>query len=112
MKADTLANKLREVLHSDIDIKRPVKKAEIQLRGMDNSITTDEILEIVATHGECSSFGIKLGTFRRMKSGLNMIWIFLLLTAAVKLSKVRKLRFGWTRVSVELGPRSLQCFKC
>ncbi|XP_047033951.1 uncharacterized protein LOC124640283 [Helicoverpa zea] len=53
-KADALAAKMREVLNpEDVRVSRPVKTAEVRIAGLDDSVTSEEVVAAVARSGEC-----------------------------------------------------------
>jgi len=107
-------DKLREKLgEKEIVISRPTTMAEIMITGLDESVTKEEVVDIIVEHGECLVEEIKAGDIKRMYNGLGMIWARCPLRAANVMAKEEKVRIGWTIAKVELLPRRpLQCFKC
>lgn len=112
-KADQLALKLREVLKTSAVISRPIKKGELRLIGLDESILSEEISKVIANNGGCTVDEVKVGLIRIMKNGLRMVWVQCPLSAAVKISNPGKIKIGWTIARVELlKARPMQCFRC
>ena len=66
-KADYLAAKLKKVFpdEGDVRISRPVKRAEIRICGLDESIHPGEIKDTIAAKGGCDSEDIKVGEIKR-----------------------------------------------
>jgi len=113
-KAKMLADKLKEKLdEKEIIISRPTAMAEMMITGLDESVTKEEVVDIIIEYGECLAEEIKVGVIKRMYNGLGMIWARCPLRAANVMAKEEKVRIGWTIAKVELLPRRpLQCFKC
>ncbi|EFN74355.1 Gag-Pol polyprotein, partial [Camponotus floridanus] len=56
---------------------------------------------------------VQTGDIRAMKNGLGMIWVKCPLNTAVLLSKMEKVRIGWSVIRIEmLQAREKQCFRC
>lgn len=112
-KADALATKLREVLQDDARVSRPMIRGEIRIWGLDDSVGIDEVACVVAECGDCLLTDVKTGPMNRMRNGLGSIWVQCPLGTAVKVSKLGKLRIGWSMAGVELlRARPIQCFRC
>ncbi|XP_011062989.1 PREDICTED: uncharacterized protein LOC105151143 [Acromyrmex echinatior] len=117
-KAEALVDRLKAVLaESDfkdrVSVVRPVRRAEIRLINVDQSVTAEEVIKAVATIGEVPTTDIRIGPFRPGRVGLNMIWVQCPLTCANKLIKVGRIRLDWSSASiVPLAKRRLQCFRC
>jgi len=113
IKADTLASRLREIIGENAAVSRPVVKADIRLSGFDDSVIKDEIITIVTEYGNCLASDVRVGQFRPMRNGLNMVWLQCPLSAAIKLSKKSRINIGWSVARVEMmRSRPVQCFKC
>lgn len=113
IKADKLAERLREVLGSEYAVNRPTIKGELRILGLDDTITPEEVAGNIAKIGECSPFDVKVGAVRVLKNGSGSIWAQCPLTAAIKISKQGKIRMGWTMAKVILlEKRQIQCYKC
>jgi len=112
-KADALAGKLKEILQDEAKIARPTTKGEIRIIGLDDSVTTEEVKDAIVQYGKCTLENIKVGAIRPMNNGLFKIWAQCPLSAAVKITSLKKIKLGWTLVRVDLlDPRPVQCFKC
>lgn len=113
-KADALAAKLKEVLQEEeAVVARPVVKGEVQIIGLDDSVTCKEVREVVANLGGCTPEEVRTGELRKMPNGLSTIWVQCPLAAVTRVASGEKLRIGWTIARVELlRARPLQCFRC
>lgn len=114
-KADALAGKLTELFAGEESIKitRPYKKAELRIRGLDDSVNTTEIIEALSREGKCSVDQIKLGDIKWSPNGTGTVWVQCPLATAKTVTMQRRLRIGWLSYRVDaLPPRRLQCFKC
>lgn len=80
-KADSLAGKLREALSGVAQVFRPIAKGEILLIGLDESVTTEEVITTVAKKGNCLAFDLKAGPISRMANGLEIVWLQCPITA-------------------------------
>lgn len=105
---------MSKILTGKAKISRPSIKGEIKLViGLDESISTDEVLEAVASEGSCRQDEIKVGQIGRNRSGNGIVWIKCPKIAAVMLAEKKKIQIGWSSVSVELlKSRPIQCHKC
>lgn len=109
-KAETLKQKLVEVIGDVATVSRPVRKGEFRILGLDDSITEQEVVEVVAETGDCAVKDVKVGQLRKMSNGMFAIWAQCPLAAAIKITKPGKVRIGWTVAKVELlKARPLQC---
>lgn len=112
-KAKELVARLQGVLMDSAVVSCPVKKRELRIIGFDESVTLEEITEVLSETGQCSASDIKVGPIRFMRNGLGMVWAQLPVAAAVRVVEVGRIRIGWTMARVELlKARPLQCFRC
>ena len=115
-KADILATKLREVFveEREIKISRPIKRAEIRICGLDDSIQPEEVRERVAAEGGCNIEEVKTGEImRRSPRGLGTVWVQCPALAAKALADKGKIIIGWVSARVEvLKARPMICFRC
>lgn len=113
-KADSLAQKLKEAFSpDDIRVHRPVKCADVRISGLDDSVTTDEIISAVARDGECSVDSIRSGEIQSEYSGLGAVIVKCPVDVARKLSKNGRLLIGWVSAQVRLmQARPMRCYKC
>lgn len=102
--ADKLALSLRQALagKDGVHVQRPVKMAELRLRGLDDSITTLEVLEAVARTGGCEVEEIHLGEIKKTPGGMGVIWIRCPLKAANQIMQTAQMRIGWALTRAEL----------
>lgn len=114
-KADQLAAKLRDTIGrtEGIKITRPCKTAELRIKSLDESITPNEVREVLACKGQCSTEEVRVGNIRKVSSGLGTIWAKCPLVPANRIAEAGKIQVGWTAARVEmLADRPLQCYKC
>lgn len=112
-KADRLQEELGKLFQdTGVKIARPIKRAEMRIRGLDDSITTVEVAQAVALMGECQIKEIKMGEIKFSPYGLGTLWLQCPLTAARKIANAGKIKIGWTSVPIELlEARPLQCYR-
>lgn len=108
--ADVLADKMDEVLKGKgVRIGRPSKFAELRIRGVDVSVTPDDITAAIALLGGCSRSEVRVGRVRETNSGLCTAWVRCPALAAKRMSSVGSVRLGWGFASIELlRPRPLR----
>lgn len=46
-KADALASKLKEVFQNEFTVNRPVRKGEVRVVGLDDSVSQDEVACVI-----------------------------------------------------------------
>lgn len=114
IKADALASKLRGALGEEVArVTRPVKRADLRIAGLDESVTKPELIVAIASSGGCSQEECRIGEIRRAPSGLGTVWVNCPATAAKKLAETGRMKVGWVMARVEaLLPRPLLCFRC
>ncbi|XP_041987882.1 uncharacterized protein LOC121739462 [Aricia agestis] len=113
-KADSLAEKLREVLDPDVvKVGRPAKCVEMRIAGLDDSATTAEVLEAVSREGGCPANSIRSGPIRKGRWGDGSLWLSVPVAAAKKLLSLGRLRVGWVSAKVTLlAARPKRCYRC
>ncbi|XP_046743142.1 uncharacterized protein LOC124409516 [Diprion similis] len=116
-KADELASCLgkavREECGDRVYVTRPTMKAELRIRGLDDSATMEEVRVTLAKEGECRPEDVKVGPLRRMANDLHSAWVQCPLEAATKVADKGRLRIGWTSARVDLlDARPKQCYRC
>jgi len=89
-KAEALVDRLRVVLaESDyrdkVSVVRPVRRAEIRLVNVDQSVSAEEVAKEVATFGEVSTGDIRIDSVRPGRGGLNIVWVQCPLACASRL---------------------------
>ncbi|XP_020294523.1 uncharacterized protein LOC109860079 [Pseudomyrmex gracilis] len=96
-----------------IRVARPVKTAELRVKGLDDFGTPEEIKEAVVATGNCRSTDVKVGRARASPSGLLTAWIQCPVSAAKKIADAGALRIEWVRAPVKvLERRPMQCHRC
>lgn len=114
-KADALASRMREVLKDKegVRIHRPIKTAEIRIRGLESSIRKEEVIEAVAEKGVCHPHEIQVGEVRKISGNQGSLWLRLPLVAAKKAVEGGSIQIGWSKVRISLlEARPLRCHKC
>lgn len=72
---------------SDIRITRSIRMGEIRLNDLDDSVTPDEIKNLIAFNGECLTKDIKVGIIKiTTRNGLGITWVRCPFYAAIKFS--------------------------
>nr|XP_037869235.1 uncharacterized protein LOC119629004 [Bombyx mori] len=109
-KADALAAKMREVLSpEDVRVSRPMKTAEMRIAGLDDSVTSEEVVAAVARSGECPSDKVRAGDIRTDATGLGVVWVRCPVASAKKIALSGRLLVGWVAARVKLlQPRALR----
>lgn len=112
-KADALAGRLSEIVREKgVKITRPYKKAELRVRDLDESVTTEDITAAIAKEGDCCCDQIRMGEIKRRAGGLGTVWVQCPLTATKKITQKRRMYIGWLSCRVDaLPPRRLQCYR-
>ncbi|XP_070168805.1 uncharacterized protein [Polyergus mexicanus] len=114
-RADALYADLCRVFagKEEVRLARPVRKAELRLRGLDRSLTAAGIAAAVAGGGGCAAEEVRVGDIKFPTRGLGTAWVQCPLRAANKVAAARAIQVGWSRAQVELlDKRPLQCFRC
>lgn len=114
-KANNLRDRLNAVLDSSrIRVSCPVKKTQVRLSGVDDSITIDEIKQALAKIGECRDDLIECSEIKFFRGSLGVAWAQCPMSVALKVKEAGdKMRIGWSRIKVEvLKPRPVQCYRC
>lgn len=111
-KADAFAAKLREIAPAGVKIDRPVRRKEIRLTGLDDSITRADILVAVAETGKCPPEQVRVRDIRVGFYGTGTVTVLCPEEAALLLAQDRLL-IGWSSCRVHLlEARPLTCFRC
>ncbi|XP_045536688.1 protein MLP1 homolog [Papilio machaon] len=113
-KADSLAQKLREVLGSEVvRVSRPMKMASLRVTGLDDSVTSAEVVAAVAAAGVCPAEQVRAGGINAGRDGLGSIIVTCPVAAAKKIVEGGRLLVGWVSAQIQLlDARPLMCFKC
>lgn len=111
--ADKLSARLKEAVGAEATVSRPVRRGLLRVTGLDESACTTEIVEAVATLGNCSPKEIGTGSMRPMGNGSKSILVRCPITAAQRVASIGRIKAGWTMASVILLDRRLTlCFRC
>lgn len=112
-RADDLAARLREVFRDEARVARPVVRGELRIAGLDDSVTSEEVRSVIAREGKCSEEDVRTGPIRLLSNGLGSVWTQYPLVSTLAVSKLGKLRIGWTLAKVELlKSRPTQYYRC
>ncbi|XP_023940561.2 uncharacterized protein LOC112047623 [Bicyclus anynana] len=113
-KADLLANKLREVLGDDfVTVSRPIKSVDLRVTGLDDSVTSAEVIAAVASVGGCPADQVRAGVVVSGYDGLGAVLVHCPVAAAKKIVAGGRLLVGWVSAQVKLlDARPLMCYRC
>lgn len=114
-KKRTFSQKFKEALEGreGVRVTRPYIKGELRIRGLDESVTTTEVMAEIAKKGGCEVSEIKTGEIRFSKGTMGILWVQCPVAAAEKVAAIGKIKVGWVVAGVEsLSTRPLQCFRC
>ncbi|XP_026830953.1 actin cytoskeleton-regulatory complex protein PAN1-like [Ooceraea biroi] len=113
-KADELASRLEKVFEgSGVRVTRPLKKAELRVRRLDDAATAESVARAVAAAGGCDPRDIEVGLIQRSPDGLGTSWIRLPAQAGGKVADLGRIRVGWAWAPITvLEPRPLMCYRC
>ncbi|XP_046974679.1 uncharacterized protein LOC124540949 [Vanessa cardui] len=112
-QAEKLADKLRTVLDGVASVVHPVKKVDIKVTGLDDSVTKVKIIAAVAREGNCAPEDLRCGEIARGPGYMGMVRVTCPIAAAKKLSDAGRLLVGWSSARVcVLEQRPLRCYKC
>ncbi|XP_047998737.1 uncharacterized protein LOC125236086 [Leguminivora glycinivorella] len=113
-KADKLAEAIKQQIgEENVRVSRPSKSAEICVTGLDESVTTEEVVAAVARTEGCTPDSIKVGETRQSFSGLGAVWVQCPVGAAQKVVSGGRLLVGWVSAQVKLlEKRPLRCYRC
>ncbi|XP_026483831.2 uncharacterized protein LOC113391918 [Vanessa tameamea] len=112
-QAERLAEKLRTALDGVADVVRPVKKADLKVTGLDDSVTSEKLAAAIARAGDCSIESVKCGVMQRGPGYMGMVRVTCPLTAAKKLAAAGRLLVGWSSAKVAVvEQRPMRCYKC
>lgn len=112
-QADNLADKLRGVLGEAVKVSRPAKRASLRISGLDDSVTSADVVTEVAKSGNCTADSIKIGEVRQGPGGMGSVWVQCPATAAQTLTDAGRLLVGWSSAAVRLlEPRPMKCYRC
>ncbi|CAG9791191.1 unnamed protein product [Diatraea saccharalis] len=112
-QADLLASKLRDLLGDAVEVTRPIKRTDLRVTELDDSVTSDELKMALANQGGCPPEKLVVGPISMGVGGLRMALLRCPVAAAEVLAKRGRVLVGWTSARVKrLDPLPLRCFKC
>ncbi|CAG9786581.1 unnamed protein product [Diatraea saccharalis] len=112
-QADLLASKLRNLLGASVEVTRPIKRTDLRVTELDDSVTSDELKAALANQGGCPPEQLVMGPIGMGSGGLRMALLRCPMAAADILAKKGRVLVGWTSARVKrLDPLPLRCFKC
>ena len=92
---------------------RPSKTVELRISGQDDSVTSNEVAEVLGATGECSPHDVKVGEIKVAPNGLGTCWVRCPVKAGKAILATPRIRVGWSSCRAILLPsRGLQCHKC
>lgn len=97
-KAGKLAHALQQLLTNEAKIARPIINGELRMFGLDDSISKEEVKDLMTEIGKCSDEAITIGDIKPMRNGLGMIWAQCPLTLAIQMANLKTVRLGWSRI--------------
>ncbi|XP_026828426.1 uncharacterized protein LOC105275209 [Ooceraea biroi] len=98
-KADALSGRITTALQDmKVTVARPIKKAELRVKGLEDSFTLTEVRESLARVGGCPPEAIDLGPIKTGPDGMGVVWARCLAAATHKAAALGRVQIGWTRV--------------
>ncbi|XP_053602948.1 uncharacterized protein LOC128680692 [Plodia interpunctella] len=111
--ADSLAEKLREVIGGEAEVTRPFKAAQIRVSGLDEGVTPEALKEATARAGKCLPGQVRVGNIRMAPDMTASVIITCPVAAANALIDEGRLLVGWTAAKVRgLEALPMRCFRC
>ncbi|XP_053608977.1 uncharacterized protein LOC128674479 [Plodia interpunctella] len=111
--ADSLAEKLREIIGSEAEVTRPIKAAQIRVSGLNEGITPEALIEATARAGKCLPGQVRVGNIRMAPDMTASAIITCPVAAANALINEGRLLVGWTAAKVRgLEALPMRCFRC
>ncbi|XP_013165260.1 PREDICTED: uncharacterized protein LOC106116068, partial [Papilio xuthus] len=113
-KADSLAQRLREVLDGGVvRVARPVKTVALRVAGLDDATTAAEVVTAVAAAGGCPADQLRAGAMSTGRDGLGSVVVQCPVAAAKKVATDGRLLVGWVSAQARLmDPRPSVCYRC
>ncbi|XP_053622968.1 uncharacterized protein LOC128682345 [Plodia interpunctella] len=111
--ADSLAEKLREIIGGEAEVTRPFKAAQIRVSGLDEGVTPEALTEATARAGKCLPGQVRVGNIRMAPDMTASVIITCPVAAANALIDEGRLLVGWTAAKVRgLEALPMRCFRC
>jgi len=115
-QADALASRIREMFPEEtgLRVSRPVRRVDLRLSGFDESVTPDEIAEVISgCGGTCRAEDIRVGVIRQSQRGECTVWVQAPASVGVPVAAEREITVGWNKPKVALlKGRPLKCYRC
>ncbi|EFN65454.1 hypothetical protein EAG_13578, partial [Camponotus floridanus] len=75
--ADQMASAMRQVAGEarGVRVARSMKRAELRLRGLDDSVTKEEVVDTVAEMAGCRAEDLSVGEITRLPGRLGSVWL-------------------------------------
>jgi len=96
-QADAYAARMREILSDEpgVRITRPVRRVELRISGFVESVTSQEIAEVVSGYGKgCPAEDVRVGAIRTSRDGLCTVWVQAPAVVGLPLADAGKLTLG------------------
>ncbi|XP_025264646.1 uncharacterized protein LOC112638027 [Camponotus floridanus] len=113
--ADRVASAMRQIAEEarGVRVTRPMKRAELRLRGLDDSVTKEEMVDAVAGMAGCRAGDLSVGEISRLPNRLGSVWLRCPVAVSNKILEEGMPRVGLVRpVAVPLPARPMRCFRC
>ncbi|XP_029668579.1 uncharacterized protein LOC115238689 [Formica exsecta] len=93
-RADALYADLRRVFAGEegVRLARPIRKAELRLRGLDRSLAAADIAADVSREGGCVVANVRVGDIKFPTRGLGTVWVQCPLRAANRIAAARAIQ--------------------
>lgn len=112
-RADSLASKMQEAVGDLAFVARPIKRADIRIVDIDDTVSKDDVVKAAAVGGGCEAAQIRAGEIRAYGRGLGVLHMSLPAAAAKTLVEGERLKVGWSVTRVHaLEAKPLRCFRC
>lgn len=108
-----LAEKMKDIVGKEANIKRPTRRAEIRVSGLDEDTGPEEVANRIIQETGCKREEIKIGIIRRNKFGVGNVWVQCPRNHAIVLANKGRIMIRWIAARIELlekGP--VQCYRC
>lgn len=94
-KADRLRDSLEGVLGKEgVRVVRPVRNAELRFRGLEPSVTSKDVAEVISEVGKCLIGQVRVGEIWTSFRNYGSVWARCPITASIKVARARKVRVG------------------
>ncbi|XP_020297222.1 uncharacterized protein LOC109861820 [Pseudomyrmex gracilis] len=94
-RADALAKAMSALFAEDeTRVSRPVKTAEVRIKGLEDSVSPEEMTAALAIAGGCTQREVKVGPVKLAPSGLGAVWARCPVSAVRRLADLGKITVG------------------